>query len=137
MATATGATRTRLENGRVGRDEACEERSTPRSRARRTRFELRGNPSVAYRLGKEFWGQGLATQALRLFLHRLTERPLYARAASDNHRSIRVLEKAAFVCEGKEVSYANARKIPIDELIFRLEQAQEAALGVPPGQFTR
>jgi len=48
---------------------------------------------VCYWLGKEFWGQGIATRALGIFLEQLTERPLYARAASDNAASIRVLEK--------------------------------------------
>lgn len=87
------------------------------------RFELLGKPSVAYWLGREFWGRGIATEALRLFLPRLAERPLYARVASDNLGSIRVLEKAGFVREGKKTSYANARKMPIEELIFRLDRA--------------
>lgn len=86
------------------------------------RFELLGKPSIAYWIGKEFWGRGIATEALRLFLHRLAERPLYARVASDNHGSIRVLEKAGFVREGKETSFANARKMRIEELILRLDR---------------
>ncbi|GIN95995.1 hypothetical protein J6TS1_18650 [Siminovitchia terrae] len=45
------------------------------------------------RLGKEYWGKGIATNALREFLKHVTIRPLYARAAKDNAGSLKVLKK--------------------------------------------
>jgi len=45
---------------------------------------------------------------------------VYARAASDNVRSLRVLQKAGFTPIGTEVSYANARRAEIEETILRL-----------------
>lgn len=43
-----------------------------------------GDLEVTYWIGRDFWGQGLATRALALFLDEMTERPVYARAAIDN-----------------------------------------------------
>jgi RimJ/RimL family protein N-acetyltransferase len=59
-------------------------------------FILDGEREVGYWLGKEFWRQGIATQALFLFLEVVKERPLYARVAKHNAASIRVLEKCGF-----------------------------------------
>jgi RimJ/RimL family protein N-acetyltransferase len=56
-----------------------------------------GRQLVGYWLGKEFWGQGLATQALRELIDELDTRPLYAYVAETNIASIRVLEKCGFV----------------------------------------
>ena len=64
-------------------------------------FEHFGKESVSYWIGKEYWGKGIATQALSLFLDRQKTRPLYARAAKDNVASIRVLEKCGFKQEGR------------------------------------
>lgn len=79
-----------------------------------------GEPEVGYWLGKEFWGQGIATRALKAFLAIVTPRPLYARVAKDNSASRRVLEKCGFVVTGEEKSFANARGHEIAELILEL-----------------
>ncbi|HEX5190933.1 MAG TPA: hypothetical protein VFW16_15420 [Streptosporangiaceae bacterium] len=50
-------------------------------------------------------------------------RPLYARAASDNAASLRVLQKAGFRRLGTEVSFASARNANIEETILRLDAA--------------
>ncbi len=76
---------------------------------------LRTSPDIILR-----WGQGIASQALALFLDTVPVRPLYARAASDNIGSLRVLRKAGFVIIGTETSYAAARKTEIEETILRL-----------------
>jgi RimJ/RimL family protein N-acetyltransferase len=52
---------------------------------------------VGYWIGREFWGKGIATRALELFLREITQRPLYAYVATHNKGSIRVLEKCGFV----------------------------------------
>lgn len=56
-----------------------------------------GKRLVAYWIGREFWGRGLAPAALREFLrdHERT-RPIHAYVALANARSIRVLEKCGF-----------------------------------------
>ena len=73
-------------------------------------------PEVTYWLGREFWGRGLATQALRQFLAIQTQRPIYARAAQDNLGSVRVLEKCGFQHLGVERGFANARGAEIEEV---------------------
>lgn len=56
---------------------------------------------VGYWLGKEYWGKGIATQALVEFLNHVTQRPLYAHVAKHNLGSIRVLEKCGFTRYGE------------------------------------
>jgi RimJ/RimL family protein N-acetyltransferase len=55
-----------------------------------------GERVVGYGLGREHWGRGLATQALREFLELVDERPLRATVAPANQASVRVLEKTGF-----------------------------------------
>lgn len=75
---------------------------------------------VTYWIGREHWGRGAATAALRELLRAVPERPLYARAAADNGGSIRVLEKCGFVAAGRERGFANARGEEIEEVVFTL-----------------
>lgn len=77
-------------------------------------------PEISYWLGREFWGRGIATAALRAFLKAQTARPLFARAAADNAGSLRVLEKCGFAITGQEKGYAGARKAVIDEVVLEL-----------------
>jgi len=56
-----------------------------------------GRRLVGYWLGREFWGKGLATQALAELIDELGTRPLHAYVAKTNIGSIRVLEKCGFV----------------------------------------
>lgn len=58
-----------------------------------------GEREVGYWLGRAYWGQGIATQALTAFLTHVAERPLYAYVVRHNIGSRRVLEKCGFtVC---------------------------------------
>ncbi|MGW4202167.1 GNAT family N-acetyltransferase [Streptomyces sp. NPDC004726] len=75
---------------------------------------------VTYWIGREHWGRGAATAALRALLDTEPERPLYARVAADNTGSVRVLEKCGFVVTGRERGFANARRAEIDELVLTL-----------------
>jgi RimJ/RimL family protein N-acetyltransferase len=59
-------------------------------------WEDNGQREVGYWLGREFWGRGIASAALGLFLEVVTQRPLYAWVAGHNAASIRVLEKSGF-----------------------------------------
>jgi RimJ/RimL family protein N-acetyltransferase len=57
---------------------------------------------VGYWLGREYWGKGIATKALSLFLNLEKRRPLYAGVVRHNAGSLRVLEKCGFVAERQE-----------------------------------
>jgi RimJ/RimL family protein N-acetyltransferase len=83
-------------------------------------FVVDGDTEITYWIDRSWWGQGIASRALALFLDTVPVRPLYARAASDNVGSLRVLQKAGFVAIGTEISYANARDVEIEETILRL-----------------
>jgi RimJ/RimL family protein N-acetyltransferase len=79
-----------------------------------------GKPQVTYWIGKEFWGNGIATQAMTEFLRIVNNRPLYASTASDNVASIRVLEKCGFAKRGSSKAFAKTRGAEIDEVFFEL-----------------
>ena len=83
-------------------------------------FGPREEREVTYWLGKEYWGRGLATRALAAFLRGLRERPLHARAATDNRASIRVLEKCGFALVRRETSFAAGRGREIEEAVMTL-----------------
>ena len=79
-----------------------------------------GKLEVTYWIGREFWGQGIATAALSALLRVVKLRPLYARAAKDNIASLRVLEKCGFTIAGYERGFANARGEEIEEVVLEL-----------------
>jgi RimJ/RimL family protein N-acetyltransferase len=58
---------------------------------------------VGYWIGKEHWGRGIASAALRLFLDVDWHRPLLATVAEHNAGSRRVLEKSGFEFVGSAV----------------------------------
>lgn len=93
---------------------ACFERVLEPSRPCR----ILPGPEIGYWLGQAFWGKGIASEAVRLFLGEVTTRPLFARAASDNVGSIRVLQKAGFKEIGREMFFANMRGQEIEETLM-------------------
>jgi RimJ/RimL family protein N-acetyltransferase len=80
-----------------------------------------GDTEITYWIDRSVWGQGIATQALTLLLETIPARPVYARAASDNLGSLRVLQKAGFTVIGTEVGFASARDAEIEETVLRLD----------------
>jgi len=70
---------------------------------------------IGYWIGREFWGHGIATAALRAFLELETERPLTAYVAVHNLGSRRVLEKCGFV-----VVRAQRADDGVDEVVTEL-----------------
>jgi RimJ/RimL family protein N-acetyltransferase len=84
-------------------------------------FDLEGQREVTYWIGREDWGRGLATRALQAFLQMEEARPLYARAASDNVGSIRVLTKCGFRIVGEGRGFAHGRNEETDEVVLRLD----------------
>ncbi|MCO8269459.1 GNAT family N-acetyltransferase [Actinoplanes sp. TRM 88003] len=55
-----------------------------------------GRREVGYWLGRRFWGRGVGTRALALYLDVETARPLHATADVGNTASIRLLERCGF-----------------------------------------
>ena len=80
-----------------------------------------GHLEVTYWIGKAYWGKGIATRALSLFLDHVTVRPIFGRTAKDNIGSRRVMEKCGFTVCGEGKGFAFARRKEIAELILKLE----------------
>lgn len=83
-------------------------------------FIADGDIEITYWIDRSAWGQGIASRALALFLDAVPVRPLFARSASDNQGSLKVLQKAGFTIIGTDIAYANARETEIEETILRL-----------------
>ncbi|MCA1726771.1 MAG: GNAT family N-acetyltransferase [Actinobacteria bacterium] len=79
-------------------------------------FVQSGERLVGYWIGREFWGRGVASAALRELLRVERRRPLRARVATTNEGSIRVLEKGGFVDIGSRVDEDG-----VEERLFVLE----------------
>ncbi len=84
-------------------------------------FPLGGHRLVGYWLGREFWGQGIATRALAAYLALEPARPLHARVAKANVASCRVLEKGGFRVVGEDCAPGSPGETPVDEWIFRYD----------------
>jgi RimJ/RimL family protein N-acetyltransferase len=82
---------------------------------------------VTYWIAREHWGRGVATAALGALLKVERTRPLFARAATDNVGSIRVLEKCGFRIARHERGFADARGAAIDEVVLILEPTGESS----------
>jgi RimJ/RimL family protein N-acetyltransferase len=74
---------------------------------------------VAYWIGREHWGRGVATAALAEFVsEHETTRPLHAHVAAQNAGSIRVLEKVGFERVGAPVAGDDG----VAEHLYRLDR---------------
>ncbi len=60
-------------------------------------WEVEGERDVGFWIGRDHWGNGYATAALRALLDIDLHRPLHAHVADHNVGSRRVLEKCGFV----------------------------------------
>lgn len=81
---------------------------------------------VGYWIGREYWGRGVATAALSLFLRELPTRPLVARVAQHNAGSIRVLRKCGFVAVGDD-TFTGPDGRPVSEIVFKLHASRAYA----------
>jgi RimJ/RimL family protein N-acetyltransferase len=84
-------------------------------------FHIDGELEVTYWIDRAQWGRGIASAALGILLAETAERPVFARAASDNAASLRVLERAGFRRIGVDRGFAAARGEEIEETILRLD----------------
>lgn len=65
-------------------------------------WEQDGRRLIAYWIGREYWGRGVARSAVDEFLRRHErQRPIHAYVVLSNVRSIRVLEKCGFQRAGE------------------------------------
>jgi RimJ/RimL family protein N-acetyltransferase len=62
-------------------------------------WEVEGGREVGFWIGRDHWGNGYATAALRAFLEVDLHRPLHAHVVDHNVGSRRVLEKCGFVLD--------------------------------------
>lgn len=85
------------------------------------KFMMEGEAEITYWIDKNYWGRGIASEALRVFLSLEKTRPIYGRVAFDNYGSQKVLEKTGFVKIGKDRGFANARGEEIEEFIYSLK----------------
>jgi RimJ/RimL family protein N-acetyltransferase len=83
-------------------------------------FEQSGETQVGYWLGQEYWGKGVATQALSAFLDAFAVRPLYAYVAKHNLASLRVLEKCGFRMVGEDKGSSGSDNEGVEEYILKL-----------------
>lgn len=90
-------------------------------------FVVDGDTEVTYWIDRSLWGQGIVGRALALLLESVRVRPLFARAASDNVRSLKVLQRAGFAVIGTAIAFANARNKEIEETILRLDEPTKSA----------
>lgn len=74
---------------------------------------------LGYWIGREFWGQGIASAAVAQFLAFESFRPLTAHVARHNLASIRVLEKSGFVRAGDD-AFPLPDETRIEELAYVL-----------------
>lgn len=80
-----------------------------------------GQQLIGYWVGREWWGRGVATQALALFVDDVSIRPLYAHVAAHNVGSIRVLEKCGFRRDRALEAEEAAPDDGVEEFIFVLD----------------
>jgi RimJ/RimL family protein N-acetyltransferase len=74
---------------------------------------------IGYWLGSDYWGKGIATAALRMFLagHE-RRRPLHAQVVSTNAGSIRVLEKCGFEPVERSTEFDETSGRDVEELLM-------------------
>jgi RimJ/RimL family protein N-acetyltransferase len=82
-------------------------------------FEQGDVRQICYGIGREYWGSGYATAAVRAFLPIESQRPLHAYTAPHNIASQRVLLKCGFVQTGSERYEDNG--VLVEDVAFRLD----------------
>jgi len=82
-----------------------------------------GPRQVGYWLGRDFWGRGIATAALALFLEELEERPLMAFTSPDHRASQVVLERCGFArLPAGEAAPRQRPDRSADSAVYRLDR---------------
>ena len=87
-------------------------------------FDVDEKRTVGYWLGSDYWGKGIATDALKHFVKRVPERPLYAYLVAHNLASRRVLEKCGFIMQGSVTTPDGLSPLDGEELLMKLDDEQ-------------
>jgi len=86
---------------------------------------------LGYWIGKPYWGQGFATEAVRALIAHAFDADgfAYLKAGhfADNPASERVIQKLGFMAQGGEVRECAARGATTDCLTYRLDRAEALA----------
>ena len=90
-------------------------------------WEHSGNRLVGFWIGREFWGRGIATNALAEFLRHVEARPLYAWVAKHNIGSIRVLEKCGFTISTEDKGSSDAPGEKVEEVLLKLDASERTS----------
>jgi RimJ/RimL family protein N-acetyltransferase len=83
-------------------------------------WEENGDHLLGYWIGREYWGRGIATDAVARFVDEVSTRPLQAHVAVGNVGSIRVLEKCGFRRDHRRETGAPTPADGVEEYIFVL-----------------
>ena len=90
----------------------------------------RRSAEIGYWLGEEFWGRGIATEALVAVTDRAFSNydvcRLYAHVFDWNGASARVLEKAGYVFEGRMQKSVTKNGQTIDQLMYAIIREQDS-----------
>lgn len=82
----------------------------------------RVSAEIGYWLGEAYWGRGVVTAALRAVtgeaFHRFDLMRVFALPFADNRGSVRVLEKAGYVLEGRLLQSAIKNGVVRDQLMY-------------------
>ncbi|MFK7803851.1 MAG: GNAT family N-acetyltransferase [Anaerolineae bacterium] len=83
-------------------------------------YVQKGDREFSYWIGKQFWGKGIGTQALTLYLNLVKQRPLWARVVKDNFASLKILQNNGFKITETDTGFSNARNQVVEEYILKL-----------------
>lgn len=82
----------------------------------------RCSAEVGYWLGEKYWGRGITTAALQVLteyaFNQLNLKRVYAVPYARNAASIKVLEKAGYICEGVMRQSAIKDGVVLDQLMY-------------------
>ncbi|MBL0869054.1 MAG: GNAT family N-acetyltransferase [Phycisphaerales bacterium] len=75
---------------------------------------------LGYWIDRQYWGRGVASAAVRLMLREVTPRPIFARVATHNPASLRVLKRNGFVEIERQYRAATERFVACEVITLRL-----------------
>ncbi len=76
---------------------------------------------LGYWIEREHWGRGVASTAVRLMLEEVSQRPIFARVATHNPASLRVLTRNGFVEIERQHRPATERFVACEVITLRLD----------------
>jgi len=84
-------------------------------------FWIDDDREISYWIARAWWGQGVASRALGLFIAEETTRPLRGRVAETNPASRAVLRKNGFEEVGQDTGHAAGVGRVVTEYLYRLD----------------